>query len=107
MIKSHKVTKNFFKNPLDKLKKIVYNISTVKEVIKMMVTQNFKLTNEEREHLTYVMRFFRELDGDMNIREKLSYHFCEEISDRLNWFLEEFDGMNEKYEIGVPFDGGE
>lgn len=73
----------------------------------MMVTQNFKLTNEEREHLTYVMKFFRELDGDINIRDKLSYHFCEEISDRLNWFLDEFDGWDEKYEIGVPPDGEE
>lgn len=73
----------------------------------MMVTQNFKLTKEEREHLTYVMRFFRELDGDINIRDKLSYHFCEEISDRLDWFLNEFDGWDEKYEIGVPPDGKE
>lgn len=67
----------------------------------MMVTQNFKLTNEEREHLTYVIKFFRELDGDMNIKEKFSYHFCEEISDRLDWFLSEFDGSTEKYNIGV------
>lgn len=76
----------------------------------MMVTQNFKLTNEEREHLTYVMKFFRELDCDMNIREKLSClscHFCVEIADRLNWFLDEFDGMTEKYEIRVSLDGEE
>jgi hypothetical protein len=73
----------------------------------MMVTQSFELTKEEREHLTYVMRFFRTLDGDMNIREKLSYHFCEEISDRLNWFLDEFDGMTYKYVIELPLDGEE
>lgn len=67
----------------------------------MTITQNFKLTEEEREYLTYVMEFFRELDGDMNIKDKLLYHFCEEISDRLNWFLDEFDGMTEKYTIGI------
>ena len=104
MIKSHK---NFFQKPIDKCIQMCYNKDTEREVIKMMVTQNFKLTNEEREHLTYVMRFFRELDDDMNIRDKRSYHFCEEISDRLNWFLDEFDGMAEKYEIGVPPDGEE
>ena len=71
----------------------------------MMVTQNFKLTNEEREHIIYVMKFFRELDCDGNIKSELSYHFCDEISDRLNWFLDKFDGRTEKYEIGVSPDG--
>ena len=63
-----------------------------------MITQKFQLTKEEKEHLKFTMRFFREIEGDFNIRDRLETHFCEEITDRLDWFLNEFEG-EETYTI--------
>lgn len=58
----------------------------------MIITHKFKLTQEEREHLKFTMRFFREIDCYSNIQERLESDFCSAIADRLNWFLDEFEG---------------
>ena len=65
-----------------------------------MITQKFKLTKEEKEHLKFTMRFFREIDYDANVRDRLERDFCSQIVDRLEWFLNEFEG-EETYTIDL------
>ena len=60
----------------------------------MKVTQIFELTSEEREHILFVAKFFREVAGDENITDRLTTHFADNIADNLNWFLEEIEGEN-------------
>lgn len=64
----------------------------------MKITQKFELTKEEKEHLHFTMRFFREIDNDPNVKDRLETDFCAAIADRLNWFLDEFEG-EEAYTI--------
>lgn len=68
----------------------------------MKITQIFEFTEEEKEHFTFVIKFLRELDGDENIKERLSdYYFCGNVADLLSGFIEEIEGEN-FYTIDTP-----
>ena len=70
----------------------------------MKVTQIFELTEEEREHLTFTMKLFREMAGNEAIRDTIGdTHFCEKIADQIDWFISDFLGEH-FYTIDVPED---
>lgn len=58
----------------------------------MKVTQIFELTPEERNHISFVAKLFREIAHDENITERFSTHFADDIADNLDWFLKEIEG---------------
>ena len=74
-----------------------------KGIDNMKITQIFEFTPEEREHISFVAKFFREIAHDENITERLTPHFADNIADNLDWFLEEIDGES-FYTIDVPHD---
>lgn len=60
----------------------------------MKVTRIFELTPEERSHISFVAKLFREIAHDGNITERLDTHFADNIADNLDWFLKEIEGEN-------------
>ena len=60
----------------------------------MKVTRIFELTPEERNRISFVAKFCREIAHDENITERFSTHFADDIADNLDWFLKEIEGEN-------------
>ena len=62
----------------------------------MKITRIFELTPEEKEHISFVVDFFRTLQFEMdnNIEDRLEEHFAENIADNLTRFLKEFEGKD-------------
>lgn len=66
----------------------------------MMVKRIYKLTEEEKEHITFVAKLFREMEYDGNITERFPKDDIRKVSDTLSWFLEYFEG-EDYYTIDV------
>jgi hypothetical protein len=68
----------------------------------MKVTQIFEFTEEEMEHITFVVKLLRKMDGDENIKERLSdYYLCDNVADYLEEILECVKGTH-YYTLDVP-----
>lgn len=68
----------------------------------MKIVQTFEFTEEEMEHITFVVRLLREMDGNENIKERLStYSLCENTADYLEEIVECVKGTH-YYTLDVP-----
>ena len=65
-----------------------------------MVKRIYKLTEEEKEHITFVARLFGEIECDENITERFPKEDIRKVFDTLSWFLEGFEG-EDYYTIDV------